>query len=381
MSRTTITDTLYGLAGDKFAGTAVITLVGASYSTDRTLVPAAKTVTITDGVLSVVLESNATITPANTYYVAKFEDADGAGWREYWSVPVSVPAVTLSAVRIASTVSPTLTINPSQIDDGGASAGQALIWSGTAWEPAAIAASSIAPSGITAGGAAATQALIWNGSNWVPTTLSIPPSGITAGGAASNQVLTWNGSAWAPAATQTPADTVYADTYWDDALVQVGTLTNGATPADPIDFGPSGTYRPKCFGFGVGEDMDGSLQFSHRYKEGTDIQMHVHWAPVTAAAGRVQWSIHLYWLNAGGAAVGDPTALVVETVCPGVAWQHMISNFPLSIGVGKTISSIVMFKIRRIAATTAEYGADAALMSVDGHYEIDRPGSRDMLLK
>ena len=167
MSRTTITDTLYGLAGDKFEGTAVITLIGASYSADRTLVPAAKTVTITAGVLSVVLESNATITPANTYYVAKFEDADGAGWREYWSVPVSTPAVTLATVRIASTVSPTLVINPSQIDDGGATTGQALVWSGTAWVPVTL---SLPPSGLTQGGAAPGQVLAWSGTAWVPTT-------------------------------------------------------------------------------------------------------------------------------------------------------------------------------------------------------------------
>jgi hypothetical protein len=166
MSRTTITDTLYTPGGDKFAGTVTVTLVGASYSTDRTLVPAAVTETITDGVLSLVLESNATITPANTYYVAKFEDSEGAGWREYWSVPVSTPAVALSAVRIASTVSPTLVINPSQIDDGGASAGQALIWSGTAWVPAGI-----SPAAITQGGAAPGQVLAWSGTAWVPTTL------------------------------------------------------------------------------------------------------------------------------------------------------------------------------------------------------------------
>lgn len=138
MGRTTITDTLYGLAGDKFEGTATITLIGASYSADRTLAPTPKVVTITEGVLSVALEANDTITPENTYYVAKFEDENGAGWREYWSVPTSTPAVRLTAVRIASTVSPTLTINPSQIDDGGAEIGQVLAWNGTAWVPTTL---------------------------------------------------------------------------------------------------------------------------------------------------------------------------------------------------------------------------------------------------
>lgn len=138
MSRTTITDTLYGPSGDKFAGTVAITLIGASYSTDRTLAPTPTVATITEGVLTVTLEANSTITPASTYYVAKFEDADGAGWREYWSVPASTPAVRLTSVRIASSVSPTLTINPSQIDDGGAEIGQVLAWNGTAWVPTTL---------------------------------------------------------------------------------------------------------------------------------------------------------------------------------------------------------------------------------------------------
>ena len=168
MSRTTITDTLYNAAGDKFSGTVTITLVGASYSTDRTLVPVEVSKTITDGVLSLTLESNATITPADTYYVAKFEDADGAGWREYWSVPVSTPAVTVAAVRIASAVSPTLTINPSQITQASATAGQALAWNGTTWAPAT---QSVAPGGITQGGASPGQVLAWSGTAWVPTTL------------------------------------------------------------------------------------------------------------------------------------------------------------------------------------------------------------------
>lgn len=166
--------------------------------------------------------------------------------------------------------------------------------------------------------------------------------------------------------------------YWDDQAVSVGSLGVGAVPADVITFGPSGATRPKTYGFAVGEDMDGSLQFSHRYREFTDISFHVHWAPTVATGGYVKWELSYYWLNyeTNQAAVGDPVSIVVEQQAVGIAWSHQIAAFPDISGVGKEISSIIMFKIKRIASAGTAHNGDAAFLSADAHFQVDAPGSR-----
>jgi hypothetical protein len=178
-------------------------------------------------------------------------------------------------------------------------------------------------------------------------------------------------------------DTEDGGIYWDDQLVNVGALTQGAVPADPIDFGPGGIYtRPKAYGFGVGEDMDGTLQFSHRYREGTDINFHVHWAPASALGGYVKWELSYYWLNVGQRAGVGPTVITAESPAGPASWEHKITAFSDIAGAGKLISSIIIFKIKRIAATSgSDLAADAAMLSIDAHFQIDAPGSRQMLVK
>lgn len=207
-----------------------------------------------------------------------------------------------------------------------------------------------------------------------------PVTGNVTGNVSGNLTGNVTGNVTGNIAGQISASSItYTDTYWDDALCNIGTLTNGNTPADPINFGPSGT-RPKIYGFSVNEDMDGTLQFSHRYKEGTNIIFHVHWA-AAATTGNVKWEVAYYWLNVGGAAVGNPATAVIESAVGGTAWTHSIASFPTITGTAKTVSSILIFKIKRIAASTAEMSGDAALLSIDAHFEIDSPGSRETLTK
>ena len=66
----------------------------------RTLTQLSKVLTITNGVVSVDLEPNATITPAGTSYLARYAPAQGAAYSEYWVVPDTGTA-TVAACRVA----------------------------------------------------------------------------------------------------------------------------------------------------------------------------------------------------------------------------------------------------------------------------------------
>ena len=97
---TTIADHVYHADGTGAAGSVLVswpaftTVGGASISKGSTAVTLGS-----GGVLSVSLAPNAGATPSGTYYTVVYHLDDGSTSREYWSVPVSATAVSLSVVR------------------------------------------------------------------------------------------------------------------------------------------------------------------------------------------------------------------------------------------------------------------------------------------
>lgn len=163
-------------------------------------------------------------------------------------------------------------------------------------------------------------------------------------------------------------------TLWDDARAPVYSLLLGSAAPDVITFGGSGNI--KGYGFAAGESMMGTIQLSHAYKEGTDAEPHVHWAPTTTDNGNIKWGLEYYWLNAAGdSAAGAPTTITAEVAASGTAWRPTITGFPTISGAGKTISSQFVFRIYRDNASSDEFTGDGALMEVDIHNRLDSMGS------
>lgn len=91
------------------------------------------TSTTAAGVFTITLYTNDVITPAGTSYKAVYQPARGPGWMETWTVAAG--NTKLYQIRATTIPTPTVTIAPSQISSGGATTGQYLRWSGTAWAP------------------------------------------------------------------------------------------------------------------------------------------------------------------------------------------------------------------------------------------------------
>jgi hypothetical protein len=165
-------------------------------------------------------------------------------------------------------------------------------------------------------------------------------------------------------------------TEWDDLRSPISALAPGATPADPIVYGPGGSVRIRGFdGGAITESMDLSVQLPHSYKEGTDIHPHVHWCPTTNNAGNVIWRLDYYWVNMQDLI---PVLAQIDTgavAASGAAWQHLVADFAAISGAGKLISSMLMCRIWR-DPTTDTYPDDAGLLEVDFHFELDSIGSR-----
>ena len=142
---TQIQDTAYtGIGGATFNGKVLINAPDMTTADGRTVVRWQQEFTITNGVIAVNLEPNDTAVPSGTSYVVRFTPRSGASWAERWLVPTSGSPLKVNQVRISTTPTPALTIQPSQVLSGGAASGQCLSWSGSSWIPGPCGVSPVA---------------------------------------------------------------------------------------------------------------------------------------------------------------------------------------------------------------------------------------------
>jgi hypothetical protein len=173
-----------------------------------------------------------------------------------------------------------------------------------------------------------------------------------------------------------------ADILFEDLRTVASALAPGVTPADPIVYGPAGSVRVRGFdGGAITESMDFVVQLPNAYKEGSDIHPHVHWAATTNNAGDVKWNIDYYWQNVEDAIPVLDTISAV-TAASGAAWRLQESSFANISGAGKRVGSVLICRLWRDPTDLQDtYPDDAALVSVDFHYEVDSAGTRQHEVK
>lgn len=140
LGATEIRDTSYtSINGGLFSGRITITGPDMTTADGRTVQRTVQSFTITNGVIAFDLEPNDTAMPAGTSYHVVYRSTSGLAWSERWVVPTSATPLKISQVRVLTTPTPSLSIQPSQILGGGAADGQALLWNATVnrWQPGA----------------------------------------------------------------------------------------------------------------------------------------------------------------------------------------------------------------------------------------------------
>jgi len=180
--------------------------------------------------------------------------------------------------------------------------------------------------------------------------------------------------------TEFNGDVVYNDTFWEDLRFPSVSIKIGATKAPGFaQFKDDGSGSTGVYTYYYDDSSEEQqfliAQLPHAYKEGTDIEPHVHWAPSDANSGNVVWGLEYTWQNIDGT-FGNTTAITVTDAADGTADKHQIADFATITGTSKTLSSILVCRIYRDATNASDtYASDAALLEVDIHYEIDAPGS------
>jgi hypothetical protein len=186
-------------------------------------------------------------------------------------------------------------------------------------------------------------------------------------------------------------DRMLAAEVWDDLMVSADSVrvptVGGPTWAQMADDGDGsdGVFLPYFHA-----DTENSVWFSrqlpHGYKQGTNIEAHVHWVPSESDGPSrtfVSWGLEYTWININEV-FGDTVIAyaneTVQDVDPLVLNQHYMTDIVDIAGSGQTISSMIVCRLFRDATgagETDDFPGTAGLLEFDFHYRADSVGSPD----
>jgi hypothetical protein len=171
---------------------------------------------------------------------------------------------------------------------------------------------------------------------------------------------------------------------WDDLRIVPGAF-DFAGVSDPSlqNWQPGGAGSTfKVYKFKSGDEVFFTCQVPHTYKEGTDIEVHVHWTPADRGneenGNTVAWKLDYSWANINAVFSSSSTANMTDT-CTGTDDYHEITTSATITGTSKTISSMLVCRLYRDAGDTwagVTAAQSPALLEFDIHFQINTIGSR-----
>ena len=217
--------------------------------------------------------------------------------------------------------------------------------------------------------------------------------GNTAGG---DMILKYGGSSGLiDTSIVAPSDLVVACGA-DKTLVLTETVWDELPPT-PITAAKLGSTAPTLttfvsdieqYTFDAANDyVIGATEITHKWKEGSEIHAHVHWATngLEVAAKGVKWQLSWCIGDLGGA-FSAQTVSVIDVEIPGSTTDrtHFLNHFaPIVDGAVYKIDTYILWRLERIATAHGggEPAADPFGLAVGFHAEHDTIGSRGITTK
>jgi len=180
---------------------------------------------------------------------------------------------------------------------------------------------------------------------------------------------------------------VLKETVWDDMLPYSINPGVGVSGMSLANYGATG-FRWYFWddNGAANEEIQCFFQLPHSYKEGTDVSLHLHVVPEVNGAGGdedVEFSLEYQWVNITGGYSSAANTVVASTVFrvgAADAGKHILWDFAHFSGAGKTVSSELMVRIKRLTKVADrvndDYTAKVYLRFIDVHLEKDTIGSR-----
>lgn len=201
--------------------------------------------------------------------------------------------------------------------------------------------------------------------------------------------------------SQFEADNTYCATgdatVWEDLrFPSISTKLGGTKDPAFAKFKDNGSASQGVFCYWFDATAEEELYFIAQMPHswaGTAIKPHVHWTPATTSDGNpasqtVEWGMEYTWADIGST-YGNTAFVYGKVHTPAdadvVAGKHYLT--PLTditpSGDQDGLSSMLICRIFRNAtdATDDTYEADAGLLEIDFHYEVNTLGSRSELSK
>lgn len=185
------------------------------------------------------------------------------------------------------------------------------------------------------------------------------------------------------ASTKSGVDRIeYRDTHWTDLRINaltIFTFSGFATQPELLTWKTN--LRLVCFD--VGDILYFSTQMPHNYKPGSNLEAHVHWTPhsrgVAENGNTVNWRVELAAATINGTFPATTTFDCTAT-CDGTNDKHQYQDATASMsGTGLSFSHMIVGRVYRLAGdswSTNTAGNRPALLELDFHYEIDKPGTQ-----
>jgi hypothetical protein len=174
---------------------------------------------------------------------------------------------------------------------------------------------------------------------------------------------------------------ILEDTVWDDLSIAMAQVRTPASLA-PVWVPYKGSQVP-AFSASQVNVLYFSAQMPHSYKEGSNIEFHIHVAYPDAVAGNSVWYFTYSWANIDDPFPAAAMSGQIVAASPGITDEHQLIELIASMnGTGKTISSVLLCSIQRTGTHDQDnYGNVIYLVSGDFHYEMDSIGSDTMSVK
>ena len=185
-------------------------------------------------------------------------------------------------------------------------------------------------------------------------------------------------------------------TMWDDLRVPVLSARIPAVGGPGFaQFMDNGAGSTGVFLYWFSPTSEESVYFvcqmPHHWKQGSDIECHVHWTPKASALitpTDVCWGLEYTWQSINGV-FGNTTIIYGDEQSNGsgeymTVDKHYVTELGTIDATGKTMSSMLVCRLFRDATGvggTDDYGNDAGLMEIDFHYEVDSLGSKEEYVK
>lgn len=172
---------------------------------------------------------------------------------------------------------------------------------------------------------------------------------------------------------------------WDDLRFPPSAVRINPGIAKPADFVNYKTGAAIDFTEGNDSEIQITAQLPHAWKQGSDIEFHLHWATPSDATGVVRFDFSYTWVNINGDITGATGISGETTLAAGadttVADYHRYLDIGDMTGEGKTLSSMIIGTLARDTGVADNMAESVYLLEADFHYIKDTNGSREELVK